>query len=125
MDLRVGSGGKLSVINTTADNMQSALNSDADLTNDLRAALKKMGVDMTNGLNFKLDDEGNLAVGNDVEQAEAINQWLKENPKLADVMVVSTMDRQHVGHAIPALRKGYNVLLEKPISQSLPNVRRS
>ena len=42
-----------------------------------------------------------------------------ENPKLADVMVVSTMDRQHVGHAIPALRKGYNVLLEKPISPEL------
>ena len=66
VNLRVGSGGKLSVINTTSDNMQSALNSDADLTNDLRAALKKMGVDMTNGLNFKLDDEGNLAVSGDV-----------------------------------------------------------
>ena len=33
--------------------------------------------------------------------------------KLADVMVVSTMDRQHVGHAIPALEKGYNILMEK------------
>lgn len=39
--------------------------------------------------------------------------------RLADVMVVSTMDRQHVGHAIPALRKGYNILLEKPISPEL------
>ena len=29
--------------------------------------------------------------------------------KLADVLVVSTMDRQHVGHAIPALEKGYNI----------------
>ena len=29
-----------------------------------------------------------------------------EQPRLADVMVVSTMDRQHVGHAIPALKKG-------------------
>lgn len=32
--------------------------------------------------------------------------------KLADVMVVSTMDRQHVNHAIPALEKGYNILME-------------
>ena len=40
-------------------------------------------------------------------------------PRLADVMVVSTMDRQHVGHAIPALRKGYHILLEKPISPEL------
>ena len=42
-----------------------------------------------------------------------------EHDKLADVMVVSTMDRQHVGHAIPALRKGYNILMEKPISPEL------
>ena len=34
-----------------------------------------------------------------------------EQEKLADVMVVSTMDRQHVGHAIPALRRGYNLSL--------------
>ncbi len=36
--------------------------------------------------------------------------------KLADVLLVCTQDRQHVGHAIPALEKGYDVLLEKPIS---------
>lgn len=43
--------------------------------------------------------------------------------KLADVMVVSTMDRQHVGHAIPALRKGYNIMMEKPISPELDKCR--
>lgn len=43
--------------------------------------------------------------------------------KLADVMVVSTMDRQHVGHAIPALKKGYHVMLEKPISPELDKCR--
>lgn len=36
--------------------------------------------------------------------------------RLADLMVIATQDRQHVGHAIPALRKGYHLLLEKPIS---------
>ena len=46
-----------------------------------------------------------------------------EQPRLADVMVVSTMDRQHVGHAIPALRKGYHVLMEKPISPDLDQCR--
>ncbi len=39
--------------------------------------------------------------------------------RLADVAVVSTMDRQHVGHAIPALEQGYHVLMEKPISPDL------
>ena len=44
--------------------------------------------------------------------------------KLADVMVVSTMDRQHVNHAIPALEKGYNILMEKPISPDLQECKR-
>ncbi len=43
--------------------------------------------------------------------------------KLSDVMVISTMDRQHVGHAIPALKKGYNVMLEKPISPEIDKCR--
>ena len=43
--------------------------------------------------------------------------------KLADVMVVSTMDRQHVGHAIPALQKGYHIMMEKPISPELDKCR--
>ena len=38
--------------------------------------------------------------------------------KLADVLVVSTMDRQHVGHAIPALEKGYNILMESRFRQT-------
>lgn len=39
--------------------------------------------------------------------------------KLADVMLICTQDRQHVGHAIPALEKGYDLLMEKPISPDL------
>ncbi len=42
-----------------------------------------------------------------------------ERDRLADVLVVSTMDRQHVGHAIPGLKKGYHILMEKPISPDL------
>lgn len=43
--------------------------------------------------------------------------------RLADVMFITTQDRQHVGHAIPALRKGYHLLLEKPISPNLDECR--
>ena len=43
--------------------------------------------------------------------------------KLADVMVVSTMDRQHVDHAIPALKKGYHILLENPSLRSLASAK--
>lgn len=44
--------------------------------------------------------------------------------KLADVMFITTQDRQHVGHAIPALQKGYHLLLEKPISPDLEECRK-
>lgn len=49
---------------------------------------------------------------------------LLAQPKLADVMVITTMDRQHVGHAIPALEKGYHILMEKPISPDLGECQR-
>lgn len=45
-------------------------------------------------------------------------EMLKQ-PKLADAMCIATMDRQHVPQAIPALLKGYDLLLEKPISPLL------
>ena len=36
--------------------------------------------------------------------------------KLADVAMICTMDRQHVGQAVAAMKKGYDLLLEKPVS---------
>ena len=44
---------------------------------------------------------------------------LLSQPKLADVMLIATQDRQHVPAALRALEKGYHVLLEKPISPDL------
>ncbi len=40
-------------------------------------------------------------------------------PKLADVVCICTMDRQHVDEGIMALEKGYDIVLEKPISPDL------
>ena len=47
-------------------------------------------------------------------------ETLLQQPHLADVAVIATQDRQHIAHALPALEKGYHLLLEKPIS---PDVR--
>lgn len=44
---------------------------------------------------------------------------LLEQEKLADVLIIATQDRDHVRLALPALEKGYHLLLEKPISPSL------
>ena len=39
-----------------------------------------------------------------------------ERERLAEVMFICTMDKQHFGHAIPALNKDYHLVLEKPAS---------
>lgn len=46
---------------------------------------------------------------------ETGEQLLAEE-KLADVMVITSQDQQHKAHAISALKKGYDLLLEKPIA---------
>ena len=38
--------------------------------------------------------------------------------KIADAAIIATMDRDHYGHVMQALRCGYDLLLEKPISPS-------
>jgi predicted dehydrogenase len=37
-------------------------------------------------------------------------------PKLADIAVIATMDRDHYGPAMAAIEKGYDLLLEKPVA---------
>lgn len=49
---------------------------------------------------------------------------LLEQPRLADVMIIATQDRQHVRAAIKALEKGYHLLLEKPISPDLEECKK-
>lgn len=41
---------------------------------------------------------------------------LLSRPRLADVMVIATQDAQHKEHALKAMELGYDLLLEKPIS---------
>ena len=43
-------------------------------------------------------------------------------PKLADIMVIATQDAQHREHAIRAMEIGYDLLLEKPISNKLEDI---
>ena len=43
---------------------------------------------------------------------------LFKRPKFADAVIISTPDRLHYGPCIQALKMGYDVLLEKPISPS-------
>lgn len=47
------------------------------------------------------------------------DEALLARPRLADVLIIATQDRQHVPAALKALDKGYDILLEKPISPDL------
>ncbi len=70
-----------------------------------------------------------VAEPNPDRRAEAGRLWqLPENrlfhtasdllaqPRLADALINTTMDQLHASTAIPAMRKGYHVLLEKPMA---------
>lgn len=41
---------------------------------------------------------------------------LLAQPKLGDAAIIATMDRDHFAQAMPAMDRGYHLLLEKPIS---------
>ncbi len=41
---------------------------------------------------------------------------LLSQPRLGDAAIIATMDRDHYREAVPAMEKGYHLLLEKPVS---------
>ena len=50
-------------------------------------------------------------------------QEFVEHPRLCDAVIISTMDRDHVGPAVACLDKGYHVMLEKPMATTLADCR--
>jgi len=49
---------------------------------------------------------------------------LLKQPKLSDLLFVCNQDRDHYASVIPALKKGYDIILEKPISPSLTECKK-
>jgi predicted dehydrogenase len=45
-------------------------------------------------------------------------------PRLADILINTTMDRDHADSAVSAMRAGYHMLLEKPMATSLADCAR-
>ena len=60
-------------------------------------------------------DEHGIAAGGQFEKWDD----LLARPKLADVVINTTMDRLHLPSAVKALALGYNMLLEKPMASTL------
>lgn len=68
--------------------------------------------------------EAAQAFGLAPEQCYETAEEMLTQPRLADVLFVCTQDQQHAGHALPALEKGYHLLLEKPVSPHADECRR-
>ena len=50
-----------------------------------------------------------------------VTDWtpLLEKEKFADAVVIATMDKEHFEPTMAAIKKGYHILLEKPVSPSV------
>jgi predicted dehydrogenase len=66
------------------------------------------------------DRRNRFASDHNISDKNAFSDWkyLLEQEKLADVLLICTQDDLHFEPAMTALKKGYNVLLEKPISNN-------
>ena len=53
-----------------------------------------------------------------IPEENVVNDWreLLERPKMADAVIISTQDRMHFEPAMMAIKKGYHLLLEKPMA---------
>ena len=72
--------------------------------------------------NSKVEEVKNLyAIPSDMCFKSA--EELLERERLADCIFLCTQDKQHVRQAVVALKKGYHLLLEKPISPDLEECR--
>jgi predicted dehydrogenase len=62
--------------------------------------------------NKRYAEKHNIQKGNRFETWEHVF----DRPKFADAIIISTPDNLHYGPCIAALKKGYDILLEKPIA---------
>ena len=53
----------------------------------------------------------------------SVEEMLSQD-KLADAVLICTQDQDHVRHALMALDKGYDILLEKPVSPNLDELKK-
>ncbi len=61
-----------------------------------------------------------------IPAADAVTDWrqLADRPRCADAVVIATQDRDHLDPAIAFARKGYHLLLEKPMAPNPEDCRR-
>ncbi len=53
-----------------------------------------------------------------LDDSQCYNSWesIFDQPRLADIAIITTQDQMHVEPALAAMEKGYHILLEKPLA---------
>ncbi len=66
-----------------------------------------------------------LARMHDIQQAQVFTDWKQAvaQPKFADAVIIATQDGMHLEPAIAFAKKGYHILLEKPMAPSAADCR--
>lgn len=72
------------------------------------------------------DRRNNMKALGNIPDEMCFESWepLFSMPKIADVALIATMDRDHIAPALAAIEKGYNLLLEKPAGATAEECRR-
>lgn len=60
----------------------------------------------------------NLAINHNIPKNYEYNDWkdLLEQPRFADIAIITTQDKMHYEPAMYAMKQGYHILLEKPMA---------
>lgn len=107
------------------------------ISDQITVAVAGFGLRARDYTKFCLENPDQMKVVAFAEQDEKRRQWVNERfdilpenqfctveemlekPRLADMLMVTTQDESHVKYAMAGLRKGYDILIEKPISPRL------
>lgn len=67
-------------------------------------------------------DEKELTLVGDIFDVDKKDRYLSDEEffkeRRSDIIIIATLDKQHYGHAMKAMNLGYDILLEKPITDS-------
>lgn len=101
----LSSTGSMTVVNAAQDNLQSYLNENGNLADNMRKQLEADGIAVSWPLDLKFNDSGELQASGNTEGADAVNAWLKENPAIASDLK-KQMEKQKVDGSAVSLRLG-------------------
>lgn len=77
-------GGRFVVLAPEAEDLTASLEKNAGLADTLREGLTALGVSVDDALRLRFDEDGKLTVGDETENADAVNAWLAEQSELTE-----------------------------------------